>query len=382
MTERMVIIGGGVAGATAAKTLRSSGFDGEIVLLGTERGLPYRRPMVSKELLAGTALERRTLLETAEFWPEQRIDVRIGVTAASIDAEHKLVRLTDGGEIGYDALLLATGARARRLPGAETGVHTLRGHADIAALRRAIDSGSLLIIGAGLIGCEVAATAAKLGARVSVLNAGATPLDRIAPPIIGEYVRKLHADNGVEIHSDVVLTGVERTSSGVLATSAEGQHWSAGAALVAIGSMPDTALAESAGVKIDDGILVDEAYRTSVPGILAAGDVAARYVPKLNTYVREEHWNSALEQGAAAAKSMLGLPAGPAGVSWGWSSQYGVNIQFAGRIAAEDELEIQGTPGTPDITVLASRDGCLRGAVSIGRPADIRAARERIAAES
>lgn len=382
MTERMVIIGGGVAGATAAKTLRSSGFDGEIVLLGAERGLPYRRPLVSKELLAGTALERRTLLETAEFWPEQRIDMRVGVTAASIDAERKLVHLTDGDEIGYDAVLLATGARARRLPGAETGVHTLRGHADIAALRRAIDTGSLLIIGAGLIGCEVAATATKLGARVTILDAGAAPLDRIAPPIIGDFVRKLHADNGVEIHSDVVLTGVERTTAGVLASSAEGRHWSAGAALVAIGSLPDTALAESAGVKIDDGILVDEAYRTSIPGVFAAGDVAARFAPKLNAYVRDEHWNSALEQGAAAAKSMLGLPVGPAGVSWGWSSQYGVNIQFAGRIAPEDELEIQGTPGTPDITVLASRDGCLRGAVSIGRPADIRAARERIAAES
>ncbi|WP_330181364.1 FAD-dependent oxidoreductase [Nocardia sp. NBC_01503] len=382
MTERIVIIGGGVAGATAAKTLRSSGYDGEIVLLSAERSLPYRRPMVSKELLAGTAVERRTLLEPAEFWPERGIELRTGVTVESIDADRAVVRMLYGGEIGYDALLLATGARPRALPGVRHGLPMLRGRDDIEVLRRAIDEGSLLIAGAGLIGCEVAATAANLGARVTVLHAGTTPLDRIAPPVIGDYVRKLHADNGVDIHGDVLLTGVEQLGNSVRASATDGREWRAGAALIAIGAVADTALAETAGVKVDDGILVDEAYRTSVPGIFAAGDAAARFDPGLNAYVREEHWNSAQAQGAAAAQSMLGLPPTPVGVSWGWSTQYGINIQFAGRILPGDDLEVRGTPGTPDITVLASRDGCLRGAVSIGRPADIRAVRAELSARS
>lgn len=382
MTERMVIVGGGVAGATAAKTLRSSGYGGEIVLVSAEHGLPYRRPMVSKELLAGTAIERRTLLESAEFWSAQGIELRTGIAVERIDADGGWVGLVDGTEIGYDAILLATGARPRTLPEAADGVHLLRGRGDIDSLRQAIDNGPLLIVGAGLIGCEVAATAAGLGAHVTVLHAGPTPLDRIAPAIIGDYVRKMHADNGVEIHADVLLSDLAQAGAGVIATAADGRHWRADAALVAIGSVPDTALAETAGVKIDDGILVDEGYRTSVPGIYAAGDVAARFDPQLNTYVREEHWNSAQAQGAAAAQSMLGLPPNPAGVCWGWSTQYGVNIQFAGRILPGDDLEVRGTPGTPDITVLGTRAGCLRGAVSIGRPADIRAAREQIAAQS
>lgn len=297
MTERIVIIGGGVAGATAAKTLRSSGYDGEIVLLSAERSLPYRRPMVSKELLAGTAVERRTLLEPAEFWPERGIELRTGVTVESIDADRAVVRMLYGGEIGYDALLLATGARPRALPGVRHGLPMLRGRDDIEVLRRAIDEGSLLIAGAGLIGCEVAATAANLGARVTVLHAGTTPLDRIAPPVIGDYVRKLHADNGVDIHGDVLLTGVEQLGNSVRASATDGREWRAGAALIAIGAVADTALAETAGVKVDDGILVDEAYRTSVPGIFAAGDAAARFDPGLNAYVREEHWNSAQAQG-------------------------------------------------------------------------------------
>lgn len=382
MTARIVIVGGGVAGATAAKTLRSSGYDGEIVLLSAERSLPYRRPMVSKELLAGTAVERRTLLEPAEFWPERGIELRTGVTVESIDADRAVVRMLYGGEIGYDALLLATGARPRALPGVQHGLPMLRGRDDIEVLRRAIDDGSLLIAGAGLIGCEVAATAANLGARVTVLHAGAAPLDRIAPPVIGDYVRKLHADNGVDIHGDVLLTGVERIGNGVRASATDGREWRAGAALVAIGAVADTALAETAGVKVDDGILVDEAYRTSVPGIFAAGDAAARFDPGLNAYVREEHWNSAQAQGVAAAQSMLGLPPAPTGVCWGWSTQYGINIQFAGRILPGDDLEVRGTPGTPDITVLATRGGCLRGAVSIGRPADIRAVRAELSAQS
>ncbi|MGX1804406.1 NAD(P)/FAD-dependent oxidoreductase [Nocardia sp. NPDC055321] len=377
---RIVIVGAGVAGATAARTLRTAGYPGAIVLIGAEDDLPYRRPMVSKEMLAGTAVERRTLLEPSEFWQSRDIEVRTGATVVSIEPERARVLLDDGAELGYDSLLLATGARPRALPGSGDGVHTLRGRADIGAVRAAIDAGSLLIVGAGLIGCEVAATATTLGARVTMLDAGAAPLDRIAPPVIGEFVRNLHAGNGVDIHGGVLLTDIERTAPDtVTATAEDGRAWNARAALVAIGAVPNIALAAAAGIAVADGILVDERYRTSAPGVFAAGDAAARLDLDTGVHRRDEHWNSAQAQGAAAAAAMLGTAPETAEVSWGWSTQYGVNIQFAGRIEPSDELVVRGVPGTPDLTVLGVREGRLAGAVAVGRPADIRAARDLIA---
>ncbi|MCP2319694.1 3-phenylpropionate/trans-cinnamate dioxygenase ferredoxin reductase subunit [Nocardia amikacinitolerans] len=379
MTEQIVIVGAGVAGATAAKTLRAEGFTGRIVLIGAEDALPYRRPMVSKELLAGTAVERRALLESPESWRDKDIELCTGVTVEDIDTERGLVRLTGGEALGYDRLLLATGARARTLPAPQRNVHTLRGAADIEPLRAAIDAGkSLLIVGGGLIGCEVAATARSLGVEVTVVHAGSAPLDRVAPPSVGSFYRKLHADNGVEILDDVRLARVEGHEDGVTATAPDGREWTAGVALVAIGSVPDTALAEAAGLSVDDGILVDEHYRTSAPEIYAAGDAAKRFDPELGTHERTEHWNSALAQGAAAAKSMLGKPAVRQDVSWGWSTQYGLNLQFAGRLRHDDDFVLRGTLAEPNFTVLALRRRRLVGAVAIARPSDIRAARELI----
>ncbi|WP_431966722.1 NAD(P)/FAD-dependent oxidoreductase [Nocardia sp. bgisy134] len=379
MTERIVIVGAGVAGATAAKTLRAEGYSGRIVLVGAEDGLPYRRPMVSKEMLAGAAVERRTLLDTAESWRDKDIELRTGVTVEDIDTERRQVRLAGGEKLGYDRLLLATGARARSLPAPQRHVHTLRGAADIGPLRAAIDAGkSLLIVGGGLVGCEVAATARSLGAEVTVVHAGSAPLDRVAPPSVGSFYRKLHADNGVEILDEVTLTRLEGHEDGVTATARDGRIWGAGVALIAIGSVPDTELAETAGLAVDNGVLVDEHYRTSAPGVYAAGDAANRFDPDLGAHERTEHWNSALAQGVAAAKSMLGKPVARQDVSWGWSTQYGINLQFAGRMRHDDDFVLRGTLAEPNFTVLALRRRRLVGAVAIARPSDIRAARELI----
>ncbi|MFI6871714.1 NAD(P)/FAD-dependent oxidoreductase [Nocardia sp. NPDC050406] len=379
MSARIVIVGTGVAGATAAKTLRRDGYSGEIVLLGAESGLPYRRPLVSKELLAGSVAEPRTLLESAESWRGWEIDVRTATTAQHVDPDRARVTLADGSVLGYDSLLLATGASPRRLPNQPQAVHTLRGRAEIAPLRADLfDGGSLLVVGAGLIGCEVAATARSLGIAVTVVDAAATPLARIVPPVIGEYYRKLHADNGVTIHGGVVLGGLD-VADGVTAESVDGPTWTAATALVAIGAVPNIDLAATAGLVVDDGIVVDERYRTSAPDIYAAGDAAARFDPATGGHHRDEHWNSAQSQGAAAAKAMLGLPLPPREVCWGWSTQYGINLQFAGRIDPTDELIVRGELGTANVTVYALREGHLTGAVSIGRPADIRAARDVLA---
>ncbi|MFE3759877.1 NAD(P)/FAD-dependent oxidoreductase [Nocardia tengchongensis] len=388
MSGRIVIVGAGVAGATAARTLRNEGYTGEIVLLGAESALPYRRPMVSKELLAGTVEERRSLLQPADFWAANDIDLRIGSPVESIDPGPGLVWLTDGTAIGYDSLLLATGARSRQLavtadrsvaPDAVLPVHTLRGRAEAEALRATLARDpSLLIIGAGLIGCEVAATARGLGAEVAVLDAGTAPLERVAPAVVGDYIRKLHADNGVAISTEVRLSHLAYTGAEVVAVSEDNRTWTAAAVLVAIGSVPDTGLAFTGGLAVDDGIRVDERYRTSAPGVFAAGDAVTRLDPKSGRYRREEHWNSAQAQGAAAARSMLGLPALTAEVPWGWSMQYGRNVQFAGVIRAEDELIVRGSAESGDATVLALRDGRPVGVVAIARPAEFRVARDMI----
>ncbi|MEC3918741.1 NAD(P)/FAD-dependent oxidoreductase [Nocardia sp. CDC160] len=399
MKGRIVIVGAGVAGTTAARTLRTEGYTGEIVLLGAEPEAPYRRPMVSKEILAGTVEQRRTLLQPSDFWHAHGIDLRLGTTVESVEPGPALVWLADGTAIGYDSLLLATGARPRalRLASAEQGesatirgsygtvgvagqILTLRGRADAEVLREAVGrGGSLVIVGAGLIGCEVAATVRGLGVEVTVLDAAGLPLERVAPPVVGEFVRKLHADNGVAIHTDVLLTHLGHGGAQVVAAAADGRAWSAAAVLVAIGSVPDTFLAEAAGLAVAEGIRVDEHYRTSAAGVYAAGDVASRFDPAAGEYRREEHWNSAQSQGAAAARSMLGKPRAAADIPWGWSTQYGRNIQFTGHIRADDEQIVRGSAESGDATVIGLREGRVTGVVAVGRAAEFRVARDLMA---
>ncbi|WP_194818364.1 NAD(P)/FAD-dependent oxidoreductase [Nocardia sp. XZ_19_385] len=381
MTGQIVIAGAGVAGATAARTLRDAGYSGRIVLVGAESHAPYRRPMVSKDLLAGTRDVGRCLLEPETYWAGNGIELRVATTVTDIDTDHGRVWLSSGEALGYDSLLLATGARARRLEQhPPVRVRTLRGVGDIAALRAAIDSGPLLIVGGGLVGLEVAATARGLGAEVHILHAGAAPLDRVVPQEVSELVQYLHAEHGVRIDSNVRLTGIEQIDTrGVVATATDGRTWTGSSALVAIGAEPDTALARTAGIAVDAGILVDEWYRTSAAGVFAAGDVARRFTAHRGRHERSEHWNSALAQGAAAAKSMLGQPVTELELPWGWTTQYGVSLQFAGWMQSREELVVRGAIESRNFTVLALSGGALVGAITVGRPRDIRAARELIA---
>ncbi|WP_063920745.1 NAD(P)/FAD-dependent oxidoreductase [Nocardia mikamii] len=383
MTGRIVIAGTGIAGATAARTLRTEGYTGEIVLLGAEDRLPYRRPMVSKELLAGTANERRLLLESAESWRELEVEIRPGTTVDGIDVDRDRVHLGTGETLGYDALVLATGARARELPGPESGAYTLRTAADVDALRTAVTTGgSLLVVGGGLVGCEAAATARGLGAAVTIVHAADAPLDRVAPDVVGEHCRNLHADNGVDIHDAIVLDRIDGGGGDVTATAVDGRRWTAAAVLVAIGAEPDTGLARQAGLAVGDGILVDESYTTSAPNIFAAGDAAAVYDPEFGVHRRTEQWNSARSHGIAVAKSVLGqcLPAEE--VTWGWTTQYGVTIQFAGRPHTEDDVVVRTTDTPGQFIALSLRAGRLVAASAVGRPADLRIARNLIAART
>ncbi|GAA4473212.1 FAD-dependent oxidoreductase [Rhodococcus olei] len=383
----VVIVGTGVAGITAAETLRAEGFSGSVTVLGEDPATPYRRPAVSKDLLAGSIPAERSWLRPAGYWAEREIDVRTGVAVASVDPDRRVVELSTGEALGYDALLLATGGRAREIAHTAGGAAlTLRAFGDVEPLRAAIGrTNSVLVVGAGLIGSEVAATARSLGAEVTVLEAAPAPLHRVLPPVVGALYERLHRENDVALHTGVQLAELTTDGAGgARAVAADGRQWSAGAALLAVGTVPDTGLAERAGLAVDDGIVVDAGFATSRPGVYAAGDVANCPNLVLGGRDRAEHWNTAQAQGAAAARAILADLAGAEvdpwrDVPWCWSSQYGVNLQVAGWPRADDELIVRGDVDGRDFTVLTRRSGRLVGAVTIGRPKDVRAARNLIA---
>lgn len=380
MSGRIVIVGTGVAGATAAQTLRREGYAGEIVLVGAEPNLPYRRPAVSKELLAGTTSFDRAMLKPAKFWADNAIDLRSATLVLVVDTDSATVQLSTGEVLGYDSLLLATGAKARTIDTASTRVHTLRTQSDVTALQNAIDvGGSLLIIGGGLIGCEVAATARGLGAEVTLLNAGPALLDRIVPRTVSDLVRDIHVEHGVVVENSVATTHLVDTADGVTATTADGRAFTAAAALVAIGSVPDTALAEAAGIAVNDGIVIDQHHRTSAPAVFAAGDATTGFNPRRGEFERGQHWNTAMSDGAAAAKAILGHPATPAEIPWGWTDQHGLSMQFAGWIHPHDELVVDGDLHSRDFLAIALHNGCPVGAVAMARPRELRATRTLIA---
>ncbi|PND48682.1 NAD(P)/FAD-dependent oxidoreductase [Rhodococcus sp. ENV425] len=382
MTETIVVVGTGVAGATAAQTLRKEGFAGRVVLIGEEAALPYRRPVLSKDLLAGSITAERAQLEPAGYWADHDIDLRTETRVVELDPLRRRLRLWDNEILDYDAVILATGARARHLDhdGGDR-VLSLRTAENVAPLRAAIEAHrSLLVVGAGLIGCEVASTARELGAEVTVLESAPSPLARIVPPAVAEMYVGLHAERDVPVHTGVALRSLTGDDDGVHATAEDGRAWTAGAALVAVGSVPDTALARAAGLTVGDGIVVDEAYRTSAAGVYAAGDAIEQPNPVLGGRHRTENWNSARAQGIAAAKSVLGQPLGAAEVPWGWSNQYGHNLQFAGWSRHDDDYVVRGSIEGRDFTALALRGDRLVGAIALGRPKDIRIVRQLVAA--
>ncbi|MCZ4618570.1 MULTISPECIES: NAD(P)/FAD-dependent oxidoreductase [Rhodococcus] len=376
----IVIIGTGVAGSSAANTLRAEGFDGRIVMIGEEAYAPYRRPTLSKDLLAGTTAIEKALLHPAGHWAANDIELRLSTQVTTLNTATRILSLDTGETISYDTLLLATGGRPRIVAHrAGIRMHQLRGVADVESLRTAIlDAGSLLVIGAGLIGMEVAATARELGAAVTILEAGVRPLSRFCPREAADYLVGLHRAHGVDIQADVQLAAIEESEDSVIATDASGRTWSAAMALSAVGMLPNTDMAAAAGIDVDNGITIDEQHRTSAPAVFAAGDVANIFDPVAGRRTRHENWNSALAQGDRAARSILGRPLQPVEVPWGWTSQYGKSLQFAGVQTQDSEHVVLGSVPDGDFTILMCRNGSLVGATAMKRPKDIRIARTLI----
>jgi 3-phenylpropionate/trans-cinnamate dioxygenase ferredoxin reductase component len=337
-----VIVGGGLAAAKAAETLRDEGFDGRLVVVAEEDRLPYERPPLSKSYLAGESPFSDAVVHDEGFYGERDVELLRGTSATALDPGAHRVTLSNGSQIAYDRLLIATGAVPRRPPieGADGGtVLTLRSVADSDAIKAAASGGGrLAIVGAGWIGCEVAASARGLGAEVTVIEQAATPLEAVLGAELGAFFAELHRSHGVEL---LMGAGVERITSGGVEL-AGGRSVEAGAVLLATGVAPATALAEAAGLEVDNGIVVDELLGTSAEDVFAAGDVANTPHPRYGR-IRVEHWDNAIGQGEAAARSMLGKGEPYTKLPYFFTDQYDLGMEYVGHHGAADELTIRGS---------------------------------------
>jgi len=374
-----VIIGAGHAGGSAAAALRAAGHKGRITLVGSERYPPYERPPLSKELLAGAIPHEKTYLRPEPFYAENTIELKLGATAAAIDRKGQRIELAEGGTIPYDALLLTTGARARRLPlpgGDGQRVFYLRDIDDALALRERLTEGTrLAVIGAGFIGLEVAATARKRGAAVTVLELAPQPLARVAAPEIGEFLAAYHRRKGVDLRTGVKVTAIEDTGSELRIALDDAAPILADYAAIGIGAQPNTEIAQSAGIEVRDGIIVDEFGRSSDPAIFAAGDVTRHFNPLLGRHIRLEAWQNAQNQAIAVAKIMAGGNDRFAEVPWFWTDQYEINLQMAGAPDRWDQIVWRGEPSDPGFTLFQLLEGKPVAAVTVNNARDMRFAR-------
>jgi 3-phenylpropionate/trans-cinnamate dioxygenase ferredoxin reductase subunit len=341
-----VIVGASLAGAKAAETLRQEGFEGRVVLVGEEPARPYERPPLSKNYLRGEADESAVFVHDESFYDKQAIELRAGTRASGIDASAAEVVLDDGDRLHYDALLLTTGAAPRRLsvPGAELdGVHYLRTLEDSDRLREAISAaGRVVVIGAGWIGSEVAASARQMGAEVAMVEVARLPLERIMGPEVGGIYRDLHAAHGVELHLGVGVEGLLGSSAVSGVRLADGTTVEGDLVVVGVGVAPRVELAESAGLTLDNGIVVDDRLRTSAPNIFAAGDVANAGHPFFGGRLRVEHWANALNQGPAAARNMLGADQPYDRIPYFFSDQYDLGMEYSGHAPRWDRVVFRG----------------------------------------
>ncbi|MGH7425059.1 MAG: NAD(P)/FAD-dependent oxidoreductase, partial [Candidatus Methylomirabilales bacterium] len=359
MTGTLVIVGAGVCGGAAVQTLRNEGFDGRIVLVGDEPHLPYERPPLSKEYLQGKQ-ERDALPLLDDSWYEdQAVEAKLGVRVASIDARDRTVRLEGGEEIKADAVLLATGGRPRKLDvDPSERILYLRTVEDSDRIRARLGSDAkLVVVGAGFIGAEVAASARTLGTEVTVIEMFAVPLMRALGEEMGRVYEAIHRDHGIDLRLGSGVESIKETADGVVVRNDRGELVEGEAAVVGIAIAPNIDLAEAAGLKTENGIVVDEYCQTSAEGIYAAGDVANHFHPIFGQRMRVEHFDNALKQGAAAARNMLGRQEVYDDPHWFWSDQYDHNLQYAGFAAEWDEIVVRGSIDERDFTAFYLKEG-------------------------
>jgi len=364
-----VIVGASLAGAKAAEALRDGGFEGRIVLLGAEDGRPYERPELSKKYLRGEADRDSLYVHEERYYEDQQIELRAGATVTRLDANARQVELEGGESIAFDAALLATGAEPRRvpIPGADLeGVLYLRTVQDSDTLRGRIEQGGkLVVVGAGWIGSEVAASARQKGMDVTLLDMTSVPLERVLGSELGAFYRDVHADNGVEFIGESGVESFEGDGRVERVVTSDGRRIDCDFVVVGVGVAPRTQLAEEAGLRVDNGVVVDEHLRTSAPGVLAAGDVANAFHPLFRRHIRIEHWANALNQGPAAGRSMLGDEAPYERVPYFYSDQYDVGMEYSGYATEWDEVVFRGDRGAREFIAFWMKDGRVLAGMNV-----------------
>lgn len=376
MSETFVIVGAGLAGGTAASTLRQDGFDGRVVLIGAEKHPPYERPPLSKEYLRGESSFEQALFQPPDFYGENGIELRSGVRATRIDVREKSVELDSGEHVAYDKLLFAAGVKNRHVPtpGSDLdGVYDLRTVADCDLIRREISPGrKAVVVGMGFIGSEVAASLRQSGVEVTVMDRNKVPLRRVLGEEVGRVIEGIHRDHGTELIFEDTMAAFEGTGRVESVTTGAGHRLGCDFVVVALGVEPVVEPLASTGVEIDNGVVVDEHFRTGVEGIYAAGDVANQYHPVFERHIRVEHWQNALKQGEAAARNMLGGGEPYQEIPWFWSDQYDHNLQYSGFHREWDELVVRGSLQERSFVAFYRKDERTLAAVAIDRGRDLR----------
>ncbi|HYT39337.1 MAG TPA: FAD/NAD(P)-binding oxidoreductase [Acidimicrobiia bacterium] len=367
----VAVVGASLAGLSAVEALRNLGYDGRIVVVGGEDALPYDRPPLSKQVLAGTAEPDRTALRSPAAIERLGADWRLGRRAAGLDLERRAVLVSDGEPVPFDGLVIATGASPRRIPHppALAGIHVLRTLSDCLALRAELDGGPrVAVVGAGFIGAEVAATARSRGLEVDLVEAFPTPLANSLGPEAGAWCGQLHVDHGVRLHCGVTVTGFDGVDRVEAVRLSDGRVVPADVVVVGAGVVPETGWLEGSGLRLENGVVCDEYCRATAPGVVAAGDVARWSNPLFDEVMRVEHWTNAVEQGEAAARNLVvpeadRVPYAP--VPYFWSDQYDVKIQFCGRARPDDGVQVvHGSVADREFVAVFARQGRLTGALA------------------
>ena len=382
MSAGVVIAGAGLAAQRCCETLRAHGYEGAIRIVGEEPHAPYDRPPLSKDVLAGRTAPFAIALRPAGWHAANGVELILGRRAVGLDPDRRRLRLDGGDELAYEHLVLATGGTARTLPGLPpfANAFSLRTLDDALALRATLTPGArVVIVGAGFIGLEVAATARRLGAEVALVEAAEAPLAGVLGPALGAWFASLHWAEGVEVLTGAgveAVRGGERAEEVVLAGA---RRLPCDALVVGVGMAPATAWLAGSGLE-PDGVRTSASGRTRLPDVYAAGDAARPWDPATRRHRRAEHWEAAVAQAGAVARAILGLPAKPASVPVFWSDQYGVRIHFAGSAEGHDHVQVDGDPAARDFRAVLLRRGRPIGGLLVGRPRALPDLRRLVAA--
>jgi 3-phenylpropionate/trans-cinnamate dioxygenase ferredoxin reductase subunit len=369
-TDRtLVIVGASVAGAKAAEGARTAGFAGRVILIGDENGPPYERPPLSKAVLRGEAEPETTRVHDDGFYSIHDIELWTGRNAETLDLDNRRIYLDGGERVPFTTAVVATGATPRYLdvPGSDLGgVHYLRSVSDSARLGDAIRAARrVAVVGAGWIGSEVAASARQMGAEVVLIDPAPVPLHRVLGDQIGEVFRRLHADNGVQLRLRTGVAELRGTDTVEHVVLSDGEVQAADVVVIGVGVIPRVELAAAAGLKIDNGIVVDEQLQSSAPGVYAAGDVASAWHPLYRRHLRVEHWANALNQGLTAGANAAGGTAPYSRLPYFFSDQYDLGLEYVGYSDRGDAVVVRGSLADREFIAFWHRDGIVTAAMNV-----------------